>query len=179
LYDSLLMISGRLDENRFGPADPVQIRPDGLVTPAGTSHGFRRLIYVQQLRKQIPTNLEVFDFPQMNPNCIERRDSTVAPQALYLMNNSMIRDLAEQFARRVKNEVGTDRAKQIDQVYWIALSRLPTNEEKNLGLNTLAKLVAQWSKEPKASGRVMDPDQEALSTYCHAIMNSAAFLYVD
>ena len=68
---------------------------DGLVTPAGSDRGWRRLIYVQQLRKQIPTHLETFDFPQMNPNCIERRDSTVAPQALHLLNNAMVDQLAE------------------------------------------------------------------------------------
>ncbi len=124
LYDTLLMVAGRLDENRFGPADAVQVRPDGLVTPSGTPRGWRRLIYVQQFRKQIPTNLEVFDFPQMNPNCIERRDSTVAPQALYLMNNSMVRELAEQFARRVQAEAGPNRAKESWQC---SLTHSPSN----------------------------------------------------
>src|SRR5207244_3134806 len=32
LYDTLLLAAGRLDEARFGPPDPVQARPDGLVT---------------------------------------------------------------------------------------------------------------------------------------------------
>ena len=114
---------GPLDETRFGPADPVQTRADGLVTPARTAHGWRRLLYVQQLRKQVVTHREDFDFPQQNPNCIERRDSTVAPQALYLMNNGMVQQLAEEFARRVIREAGTDPAKQIDRVYLIALSR--------------------------------------------------------
>ena len=110
LYDTLLLVAGRLDETRFGPAMPSQVRPDGLVTPAGTARGWRRLIYVQQTRKQVPTHLENFDFPQMNPNCIERRDSTVAPQALHLMNNGMVRELAEHFARaRAAGRPGTIR----------------------------------------------------------------------
>lgn len=179
LYDTLLLAAGRLDENRFGPADAVRVRPDGLVTPGGTSRGWRRLIYVQQLRKQIPTTLEVFDFPQMNPNCIERRDSTVAPQALYLMNNSMVRELAEHFARRVKDEAGPDRSKQLDRIYLVALSRLPTDEEKHLGLDALSRLADTWSKQLKVSGNVEDVNQQALATFCHAIMNSAGFLYVD
>src|SRR5262249_1095161 len=90
LYDTLLLVAGRLDETRFGPADAIQVRPDGLVTPNGTARGWRRLIYVQQTRKHVATHLENFDFPPMNPNCLERRDSTVAPQALYLMNNGMV-----------------------------------------------------------------------------------------
>ena len=62
----------------------------------------------------------------MNPNCIERRDSTVAPQALHLMNNGMVEQLAEHFAERVRREAGTDPAQQVERVYLIALSRPPT-----------------------------------------------------
>ena len=85
LYDSLLLVAGRLDETRGGPADAVQVRARWARDTSGTATGWRRLVYVQQRRKQLPTHLETFDFPQMNPNCIERRDSTVAPQALHLL----------------------------------------------------------------------------------------------
>jgi mono/diheme cytochrome c family protein len=179
LYDTLLLVAGRLDETRFGPADGVKVRPDGLVTPAGTDRGWRRLIYVQQVRKQISTNLEVFDFPQMNPNCIERRDSTVATQALYLMNNNMVHDLAQNFARRIKTSAGTDRAKMIEQIYLIALSRYPTDEEKKVGMDALAQLAEAWSNQPAFASNPDAIDQQALATFCHAIVNSAGFLYVD
>jgi len=181
LYDTLLLVAGRLDETRFGPADTVTARPDGLVTPAATERGWRRIIYVRQARKQLPTHLENFDYPQMNPNCVERRDSTVAPQALHLMNNGMVQRLAEHFARRVSREAGTDPAKRIERVYLIALSRYPSDEEKQVGLAALGKLNDQWARHLAASGK---PDKEAvglqaLTTFCHAIMNSASFLYVD
>src|SRR5262249_33634500 len=80
LYDTLLLVAGRLDETRYGPADAVQVRGDGQVTPTGGERGWRRLIYVTHMRKQLPTHLENFDYPQMNPNCVERHDSIVAPQ---------------------------------------------------------------------------------------------------
>ena len=174
LYDTLLLVAGRLDETRFGPADTVQVRPDGLVTPTGTARGWRRLIYVQQTRKQPLTHLENFDFPQMNPNCIERRESTVAPQALHLMNNGMVDQLAEQFAKRVSRE--TEPEKQVEKVYLIGLSRLPTEEEKKIGVDALHQLTEEWSK-PQAGGDTAR--LHALKTYCHAIVNSAGFLYVD
>src|SRR5262249_368150 len=125
-YDTLLLVAGRLDATRFGPADPVQARPDGLVTPAQTARGWRRLLYVRQTRKQLPTHLENFDYPQMNPNCLERRDSTVAPQALHLLNNGMVQHLAEQFAQRVSREAAADPARRLEWLYWIALSRPPS-----------------------------------------------------
>ena len=181
LYDTLLFVSGRLDENRFGPADAVKARPDGLVTPVGTERGWRRLIYVQHLRKLLPTHLENFDYPQMNPNCVERRESVVVLQALQLTNTGMVHELAEQFARRVRNQAGDDPARQIAQVYQLALSRLPTEDEKPIAMDALNKLTIEWAKALTKAGK---PDQDsialkALTTYCHAIMNSAGFLYVD
>lgn len=181
LYDSLLLVAGRLNEKPFGPADAVQSRADGLVTPTGTEGSWRRLIYVQQLRKRLATHLESFDFPQMNPNCIERRDSMVAPQALHLMNNGMVLELSDQFAERVMREVGSDPVKQISFVYKIALSRPPNAEEEQIGLETLQKLESAWSKQLTANGQT-DPatiNAKTLAAYCHAIINSAAFLFVD
>ncbi len=176
LYDSMLQIAGRLDEKPYGPPDALEVRPDGLVTPAGTARGWRRMIYVQLQRKAVATHLENFDYPQMNPNCVQRRGSTVAPQALHLMNNGMVRRLAEHFARRVHREAGSDSALQIERIYLTALSRPPREEEKTLGLMTLAALEKEWSKHP------VDKDEaghRALTTYCHTILNSAAFLYID
>jgi hypothetical protein len=179
LYDTLLRVAGRLDETPFGPADSIQVRPDGLITPTGAARGWRRLIYVQHLRKQLPTHLENFDYPQMNPNCVERHESIVAPQALHLLNTGMVHDLAGHFAQRVIQEAGPDPAKQIELVYQMALSRPPSDEEKQVGLDALGKLVEKWSKQPGDAGKPEAAGLKALTTYCHAIMNSAAFLYVD
>jgi hypothetical protein len=181
LYDTLLLVAGRLDQTRYGPADAVRSRPDGLVTPVGTARGWRRLIYVQQTRKQMATHLENFDFPQMNPNCIERRESTVAPQALYLMNNGMIEELAADFAQRVRQEAGASVPDQVQRIYGLALSRSPSEEEERLGRNALQTFADQWAKHFAERGK---PDLElaqrkALTTFCHAILNSAGFLYVD
>jgi hypothetical protein len=174
LYDTLLAVAGRLDETRFGPSDPVETHADGLVTPVGTPRGWRRLIYVRQSRKQILTHAENFDYPPMNPNCIERRDSIVALQALQMMNAAMVQNLAEAFARRARAEAGPDLAAQVKRVYLIALSRPPTADELTLGIETLPKLAERWTK---SAGN--DAADRALATYCHALMNSAGFLYVD
>jgi hypothetical protein len=180
LYDTMLQVAGRLDETRFGPPDAVDARPDGLVVPRRTERGWRRSIYVLQQRKTVVTGLESFDFPLMNPNCIERRDSTVVLQALHLMNNGMIYELADAFARRVEAEAGTDPARQIARIYLVALGRGPDADEQQLGVSSLARLTDRWAT-PAGSA---PPDRpaavhRALATYCHAILNSAEFLYVD
>src|SRR5947208_13742357 len=97
------------------------------------------------------------------------------------MNNGMVYQLAEHFAARVSRAAGLDPAKQIEKVYLIALSRPPSDEEKEIGVAALRKFADRWAKHFTAAGK---PDREAagrkaLTTFCHAIMNSAGFLYVD
>ena len=181
LFDSLLQVAGRLDETRFGPGVAVTSRPDGLVTPQATSLGWRRMIYVQQQRKRLPTHLESFDYPQMNPNCIERRDSVVSPQALYLMNNGMVFELAESFAARVRNDVGHDPEKQIKRISLLAFGRVLDDDEQQIARESLSQLEAKWTDHLTSVGSA-DPEvirHKALTAYCHAMMNSAEFLYID
>ena len=170
LRDSLLLVAGQLDETRFGPGDAVTVRPDGLVLS-----GKRRSVYVQQLRKHPASLLESFDLPAMNPNCLQRAESLVAPQALHLMNDAAVRELARQFADRVRREAGDDPARQVQRLYWIALTRPPNDEELTDCLQTLTSLTEQWTKQVSAA----EASRKALATLCHTIMNSALFLYVD
>ncbi len=170
LRDSLLLIAGQLDETRFGPADSVQVRPDGLVLS-----GKRRSIYVQQLRKHPASLLESFDLPAMNPNCLQRAESLVAPQALHLMNDTGVRDLAGRFADRVLREAGDDPAQHVRRTYWIALTRPPSTDEQAACLQTLSSLTEEWTKHLPAP----EAKRKALATVCHTIMNSAMFLYID
>src|SRR4029434_5283651 len=113
LRDSLLWVAGQLDENRFGPAEAVTVRPDGLVLS-----GKRRSVYVQHLRKQPPSLLESFDLPVMNPNCLQRSESLVSTQALHLMNDASVRALSEKLAERIIRETASGRLSEVENLYW-------------------------------------------------------------
>lgn len=181
LRDSLIAVSGRLDETRFGQPDPVDVRADGLVTTKPTEAGWRRTVYVLQRRKEILSILEAFDLPQMIPNCVERPNSTVASQALHLLNNQMVRELSLSFAERVGQAAKNDRYAQVQSIYQIALSRNPSEQEKQLALSTLNELTAAWEQGLQAAPDANGPDAQmrALANFCHVILNSAEFLYVD
>src|SRR5260370_3558654 len=140
LYDTMLLISNKLDESRFGQPEPVVIRDDGLVTPVGTEKGWHRGIYVEQRRTKLPTVMESFDLPAMSPNCVDRSISLIAPQALHMQKDGMIANLAESFADRVRKEGGADFEKQIERAYWIALSRPPNDEERTITLETVRRI---------------------------------------
>ena len=204
LYDSLLLVSGRLDETRSGPSGPVEARDDGLVTPIDTEKGWRRSLYVAQRRSKMPTLFDSFDLPAMSPNCLQREVSTVATQALHLMNNALVDRLAGAFAERVWKESGQDPQKEIERAYWIALSRPPTEEEKKVSLESFRRLVTETTKSPvktdaaaggspsqggsvqMVSSHPSIPESErreaapkALRDFCHALVNFAAFIYID
>jgi mono/diheme cytochrome c family protein len=194
VYDSMLLISNQLDESRFGPPEPVVIRDDGLVTPVGTAKGWHRGIYVEQRRTKLPTVMESFDLPAMSPNCVDRSISVIAPQALHMMNDAMIEKLAQSFAERVRKDAGAEPEKQIERAYWIALSRPPTGEERKVSLDALLRLRTLQGEKAAAgtstnvaakpaadrSGSVLEATATpALEEFCHTLMNSAAFLYID
>ncbi len=172
LRDSLLRVSGRLDETPYGPPDPVSVRADGLSTAYEGKRGWRRSIYLRQLRMNTPTTLDLFDYPPMNPNCTERAQSTVAPQALHLLNDATIRRLAAALAQRVEKEAGDSLQAQVERIYWIALSRPPTAEERRLSLQSFR---SAW----KGLGNRSQDRQRVLAKFAHTLYNSAAFVYID
>ena len=180
IRDSILFVAGRLSESPFGPADGVSLRGDGLVTSSSTDGKWRRSIYVRQRRTQLPTILEVFDLQPMNPNCLERPRSTVATQALHLLNNGMVQELAQAFARRVADESPAEPARRIERAFLRALGRVPTREEMALTRGTYDELRALWSKERRGKDAEEEsPDLRALVNVCHALLNSAELIHVD
>lgn len=174
LRDSMLFVSGALDDAFGGMPDSVTVSQTGQVTENPTERGgWRRSVYLRYRRTEIPTMMDTFDYPQMGPNCVARNVSTVAPQSLLMMNNGHVRNLSAVFAKRVEklvaDQTGDSSPAAVRTVYHLALSRDPMDQELQFGLDALDRLTADWGGD---AGK-------ALETYCHMIVNSAAFLYVD
>ncbi|MEM7011249.1 MAG: PSD1 and planctomycete cytochrome C domain-containing protein [Verrucomicrobiota bacterium] len=172
LRDSILFVSGKLDETMFGAPSPVEIREDGWIAEVDDDGRFRRSVYLQFRRTETPSLMATFDYPQMEPNCISRSTSTVSPQALMLINSGRIHELAEAFAERVRQMDGDP----VDVAYRLALSRSPSEEERNSVQKSLAELQTEW----KATGTAEEvAARRALDVFCHMLLNSAEFLYID
>ena len=179
LRDTLFLISDRLDQTPGGLPDPVLQRKDGLATAVPTPGGWRRSIYITQqtshrMGASNPTILDTFDFPEMTPNCLERVESTVVPQALHLLNDPTVRQLADSLAERVQRVAGSNPARRIEQAYWIVLNRPPTPEEKTVSRQALEEL-----EKSAGSGGEEEVSRQALAKFCHTLLNSAGFLYID
>ncbi len=198
--DALLAASGELKSDIFGPSVSVtedldgkavlgerMIDAGGLFTGSMKSVGdqaYRRSIYLQA-RRRLPFNmLETFDFPVMTPNCDARKCSTVAPQALFFLNDAMVQNRTERLAERVIKE-GKDDRQRIEQVHTLLYGTLPSETEILLANRYLAEQT-QWfaehgdkvwletvKKTPEAAHK------RALASYCQVLVSTNRFLYVD
>jgi hypothetical protein len=108
----------------------------------------------------------------MNPNCVERSESIVAPQALHLNNNQLVRELAGAFAQRVWLAAPQNPDQQIDLAFQLATGRPPSATELEVSRESMNRIASAWSASES-------PDRKTLENLCHALMNSAAFLYID
>ncbi len=195
LRDLTLTASGQMVHEAYGPPVPVMAdrvgrwvlgienlnagRP-GDVIPLGKQE-FRRSVFVQVRRSRRLAVLDSFDWPRMDPNCDQRRSSTVATQSLMLMNSDFIQQSAADFAERVIREVGSEPGEQAELVWQIAYGRLPEPTEREAAvefLNQQSTSFQSRSSESESSDEI-DSNAEALSTLCQMVLGSNAFLYVD
>src|SRR5262249_24467068 len=105
---------------------------------------------------------EAFDRPDTNASCPTRSVTTIAPQALSLMNSQLALDAARSFAERVARTAGRESDARIRLAYRLALGRAPRAEELELGREFLAREVSS-----------------SLQNFCLALLNVNEFVYVD
>ena len=180
LRDALHAIAGRLDPALFGPPAPVSVRADGLITdePGPLSAGqFRRSLYLRLRRTEMPSLLATFDYPQMQPNCVQRSVSTVSLQPLLLQNNRRVRELADSFAENLRAQAGDSPTELIRLAFLTALQRPPAAEEEAAARATLDRLTTAWESAEKSPPQAAS--QAALASLCHTLLNTAEFLYLD
>ena len=122
----------------------------------------RRSLYVFIRRNLRYPFFEAFDRPDTNASCPSRAVTTIAPQALTLLNSRLANDAAQGLAARVRREAGTDPAAQADRAYRLVFARPPDTEERRL------------AREFLAGGNAA-----ALASYCRALLNANEFVYVD
>jgi hypothetical protein len=94
---------------------------------------WRRSLYVYRRRTLSFPFFETFDLPDQNQTINTRNTSTVAPQALTLMNNPFVLGQAELFSDTIEEKVPYNVDQQVEMVYQTALTRPPTQEEAEVG----------------------------------------------
>jgi hypothetical protein len=102
---------------------------------------------------------ETFDQPNLVNSTDRRNRTTIAPQALILMNNPMVMFQATKFAERVAKEAGPDPARQVARAIELALGRPADAVERRRGLE------------------FVKGGPNGLAEFCHVLMNLNEFVY--
>ena len=146
IRDALLSASGRLDPTMGGPSTRDFAGP-------------RRTLYFMTIRSDRSSFGPLFDAADAAAVVDRRTSSTVAPQALFLLNNPFAVDQAAALGKRVSSLPGDDRSR-IAAAYEILYARPPTGAEVAVGLDLLG-------------------DARDWSSYCHMLLCANEMIYID
>ena len=94
----------------------------------------RRSVYMQMKRSMALPMLQIFDAPDTASSCARRETSTVAPQALAMMNSSFMTQQADAFANRIREQAGDEPAAAVELGWRLAFGRVPTEQERDTAL---------------------------------------------
>ena len=120
----------------------------------------RRTVYLYVKRTFPLPLMTTFDSPDTSVSCSRRDRTTVAPQALTLLNGEFMQRQAREFAARLRRENGAEA--RVELAWKLAFGRAPRDEEKRTALTALG-----------AEG------DAALDRFCLVLLNTNEFLYVD
>jgi hypothetical protein len=167
IRDAMLASSSKLNPAIGGPCvfpelpkELTRLSGKGAAWPvsARREDRDRRSLYVFLRRNLRFPLFEAFDKPDTNASCPRRAVTTIAPQALTLLNGSLADECARAMADRVAKEANDDSGR-IDRVYLRALGRRPDEEERRMAIEFLR------------TGTLADS--------CLAAMNLNEFVYID
>lgn len=151
LHDSILSVSGKLDATMGGPSAPLF---------AGKN---RRAIYGYVDRLDFPSLLTTFDVPNPANSSPQRNLTTVAPQALFLMNGPLVREAAGRIGAMKEVQQGITNLEKLHAVYRILFQRVPRERELMLAQQYLG-------------GK---PGQDRWIDFIHGLMMTNEFAFVD
>jgi hypothetical protein len=148
LRDAALAVSGNLDGRMNGRGIFPRLDREIIAGQSRPGLGWeisndrdlcRRSIYIFVKRTMLAPMLEGFDYSNTAQSLGDRPITTVAPQALLLLNSDFMQEQAEALAHRISREVESAPAAQVRQAYRLALGRLPTDPEQQIALDYLER----------------------------------------
>ena len=180
LRDTLLATSGLLDRRSGGSMLHVANREfffDHTSIDKTNYKNHRRSVYLPVVRNNLYEMFQLFDYNDASVLNGNRNTSTVAPQALFLMNSSFMQEVTEQLARQLKSS--TSFSQTITTLYQRIYARSPSPAE----LQRCQRYLDAFRNKPLVNTTdpaavPMDPEFRAWQSLCHVLLMSNEFIYV-
>ena len=195
IRDAMLTIAGKLNPKMFGLGVKPQLPPkfssrEKWEVSKQESERNRRSVYIHAKRNLPYPLLKVFDFPDMHESCAKRAQTTVAPQALMILNSDLVLQFAEALAVRLLRESrNKDLVRLIQQAYVATIARMPDEQELTMATEFITQqqqLLAAQKKDgidvKTLSGlpESTDPIKAmAIVDFCHVLLNANEFVYIE
>jgi Protein of unknown function (DUF1553) len=181
IRDALLAASGSLIPSMYGKSTPVHLTSfmEGRGRPgqSGPLDGDgRRSLYLNVRRNFLNPMFMAFDTPAPFSTMGRRNVSNVPAQALTLMNDPLVVSEASLWAERIADEPGRSAHACLDELYEIAFSRPPTDQETRA---CLAFLERQRQARQRGQGHANERQVQALADLCHVLVNIKEFIFID
>jgi hypothetical protein len=178
IRDALLAVSGRLDPLMGGRVLQLANREfvfNHTSKDATRYEGHRRSIYQPIIRNHLYDVFDLFDLPDPAVENGDRTTTTVAPQALFMMNSDFVLEAAEQVAAMLLREPTLNDAGRVDRLYHRAYGRRPAEEEMARSLEFISR------SERKPAAEIPDAQRRRLNAwqdFCQVIFAANEFVYV-
>lgn len=178
IRDALLAVSGGLDVTMGGTILPLKNRAyvfDHTSKDATRYDSHRRALYLPVIRNNVYDVFQLFDFADPGVLNGNRATTTVAPQALFMMNSDLVTEASEKLASLLWETQSADDASRFNLLYLTAYGRPATDRE----LARARSYLAAFDRD--LDGKEADPlkrRQQAWSWLCQTVMAANEFVYV-
>ena len=178
IRDSILAVSGMLDKKMGGSLLHVKNREFIFNHTSKDETKYDspvRSVYLPVVRNHLYDVFQLFDYSDAGVMNSNRPSTTVAPQALFMMNSDLVNLATNAFADRVLNGNCESDDERLDLAYNLALGRPPTDSERqrNSQYLELFSNQTQEHQEGKASA-----SQTVWRLFCQTLFASNEFIYI-
>ncbi|MFO1001381.1 MAG: PSD1 and planctomycete cytochrome C domain-containing protein [Planctomycetaceae bacterium] len=178
IRDSLLFVSGQLDTTMGGSL--LKVRNRGYLfdhTSIDTTdyNSLRRSLYLPVIRNNVFEMFQLLDFPDPAVPTGDRATTTVAPQALMMMNSDFVMQAADALAGKILVSSSND-TERIRHVYVKCLGREPAEEEVNRDLQLIQDTLQAFSTDARSEA---DQLRAAWGVVCQVLLASSEFMYLQ
>jgi hypothetical protein len=130
-----------------------------------------RSVYLPVIRNHLYDMFQLFDHADESVMSSDRATTTVASQALFMLNSPLALDAAAKFAQRLLDHEGSV-ADRHAYGYQLAFGRAPTAAEQARDFAYLDRFRQQLSPDPAGN------ETRCWALLCHTWLSSSEFIYV-
>lgn len=179
IRDAVLVIGGSLDRQMGGSelltGNRKYVTSTANVNPV-VYQNKRRSIYLPVVRSALFEMFQVFDFSDPSVLNGKRQSTTIAPQALFMMNSKVVADECESMARNLLADNELNDQQRLERAFKMVYTRSASELEISESMGYLERYQEALESEKVDKG---ESRRRSWQSLCHALVVASEFMYLD